>query len=314
SHMSGMDRLSAEKATARYVELLVEKKSKSDEERAAARPLSEYVVQRGTKLIVLGDGGTGKTTSLLRLAFDAARKARIDPTAPIPIYTKLNFFDTKESAFDKLIDIIAASTGLHRDRVLSLWQDDARPILFLMDGFNEVGSDFQSSCALALEALIQRPQHLIVITSRPTSQVQPLIERSKIDELRFVQLNDDQLEDFLTRHGVAHLFQQMESELKDLVRNPFLLWALAQSCAGLAKSELPRNKGELYRNLIVRYLFETHEAQKEPSPTEYNYELVKKPVLASIALRMIEEGVTRKVQDLPFLKEVHTQLKQVRTE
>src|SRR6185295_5151362 len=67
-------------------------------------------------------------------------------------------------------------------------------------------------------------------------------------------------------------------------------------------------------NLIDRYLFETHEAQKKPSPTEYNYDLVKKPVLASIALRMIEEGVTRKVQDLPFLKEVHTQLKQVRTE
>lgn len=314
SHMSGMDRLSAEKATARYVELLVEKKSKPDEERAAARPLSEYVVQRGTKRVVLGDGGTGKTTSLLRLAFDAARKARLDLTAPIPIYTKLNFFDTKETAFDKLIDIIAASTGLHRDRVLSLWQDDTRPILFLMDGFNEVGSDFQSSCALALEALIQRPQHLIVITSRPTSQVQPLIERCKIDELRFVQLNDDQLEDFLTRHGVAHLFQQMESELKDLVRNPFLLWALAQSCAGLAKSELPRNKGELYRNLIDRYLFETHEAQKEPSPTEYNYERVKKPVLASIALRMIEEGVTRTVQDKQLLRDVHKQLTEIRAD
>jgi HEAT repeat protein len=314
SHMSGVDRLSADQAAARYVQLLVEKKTGPDEERAPARPLSEYVVQRGTKLVVFGDGGTGKTISLLRLGFDAARRAKSDPTAPIPVYTKLNFFDTRETGFDRLIEIIAASTGLHRDRVLSLWKDDSRPILFLMDGFNEVGSDFQSSCALALEALLQRPQHLFVITSRPTSQAHSLVERCKMDELKFVQLNDSQLEDLLARHGAAHLYQQMESELKDLVRTPFLLWALAQSCAGLTKSELPRNKGELYRNLIDRYLFEIHEAHKAPSPTEYNYERVKKPVLASVALRMIQEGVTRKVQDLQLLREVHTQLKQIRTE
>ncbi|HYV13636.1 MAG TPA: HEAT repeat domain-containing protein [Pyrinomonadaceae bacterium] len=314
SHMSGVDRLSADQAAARYVQLLVEKKTGPDEERAPARPLSEYVARRGTKLVVFGDGGTGKTISLLRLGFDAARRAKSDPTAPIPVYTKLNFFDTRETGFDRLIEIIAASTGLHRDHVLSLWKDDARPILFLMDGFNEVGSDFQSSCALALEALLQRPQHLFVITSRPTSQVRPLIERCKLDELKFVQLNDNQLEDLLARHGAAHLYEQMESELKDLVRTPFLLWALAQSCAGLAKSELPRNKGELYQNLIDTYLFAKHEAHKEPSPTEYNYERVKKPVLASIALRMIQEGVTRKVQDLQLLREVHTQLKQIRTE
>jgi len=314
SHMSGVDRLSADQAAARYVQLLVEKKTRPDEERAPARPLSEYVVQRGTKLVVFGDGGTGKTISLLRLGFDAARRAKSDPTAPIPVYTKLNFFDTRETGFDRLIEIIAASTGLHRDRVLSLWKDDSRPILFLMDGFNEVGSDFQSSCALALEALLQRPQHLFVITSRPTSQAHSLVERCKMDELKFVQLNDSQLEDLLARHGAAHLYQQMESELKDLVRTPFLLWALAQSCAGLTKSELPRNKGELYRNLIDRYLFEIHEAHKAPSPTEYNYERVKKPVLASVALRMIQEGVTRKVQDLQLLREVHTQLKQIRTE
>ena len=313
SHMRGMDRLSADQASARYVQLLVEKESTPDQERAPARPLSEYALEGGTKLAVLGDGGTGKTTSLLRLAFDAARKAKLDPTAPIPIYAKLNFFDSKETGFDKLIEIIAASTGLHRDQVLSLWKDDARPILFLMDGFNEVGSDFQSSCALALEALIQRPQHIFVITSRPTSQAHALVERCKIEELKFVQLNDDQLEDFLTRHGAAHLYQQMESELKDLVRNPFLLWGLAQSCVGLAKSELPSNKGQLYRNLIDKYLFETHEAQKQPSPTEYNYERVKKPVLAAIALRMVQEGVTRKVQDIELLREVHKHLTGIRT-
>src|SRR6185503_4111071 len=81
SHMSGVDRLSADEAAARYVQLLVEKKPGPDGERAPARPLSEYVVQKGTKLVVLGDGGTGKTTSLLRLAFDAARRAKLDPTA-----------------------------------------------------------------------------------------------------------------------------------------------------------------------------------------------------------------------------------------
>jgi HEAT repeat protein len=137
------------------------------------------------------------------------------------------------------------------------------------------------------------------------------VERCKIDELSVVQLNDDQLEDFLTRHGAVHLYQQMGSELKALARNPFLLWALAQSCVGLAKAELPRNTGQLYRNLIDGYLFETHERRKEPSPTEYNYERVKKPMLASLALKMTEEGVTRRAQDMQLLREVHAQLTEI---
>lgn len=313
SHLSGMDQLTAEQASARYVELLVEKHTRPDQEKELARPLSDYVARRGARLVVLGEGGAGKTTSLLKLAFDAARRAGLDPTAPIPIYVKLNFFDTKERGFDKLIEIIAASSGLPQDQVLSLWREDSRSILFLMDGFNEIGSDFQSSCARALEALMQRHQHICVITSRPVSQVRSLAERCKIDELNVVQLSDYQLEDFLTRHGAARLYQQMGSELKDLARNPFLLWALAQSCVGLAKTELPRNKGQLYRKLIDTYLFETQEQRKEPSPTEYNYERVKRPVLASLALRMTQEGVTRNAQDINLLREVHKQLTEIRT-
>jgi len=312
NHLSGMDKLTRDQASARYVELLVEQEPVSNELKQPARPLAEYVTQRSARLVLLGEGGAGKTTSLLRMAFDAARRAGQDASAPIPIYAKLNFFDAKDRGFDKLIEICAASTGLSRELIVSLWRDDSRALLFLLDGFNEIGNDFQRGGARALEELLQRPQHLCVITSRPTSQVRLLVERCKAQVLSVVQLDDRQVADFLARHGAPDLYEQLSSELKDLVRRPFLLWALAQSCVGLTKPQLPKNKGQLYRNLFDRYLFETHEQRKEPSPTAYNYELVKKPILASLSIGMTREGVTRKAQNLDLLETVYEQLVAIR--
>ena len=53
--------------------------------------------------------------------------------------------------------------------------------------------------------------------------------------------------------------------------------------------------------MIDRYIFEERERSKaRPRPTDYNYELVKKPVLAQLALKMTEDGVTV-VPDAPGL-------------
>src|SRR5205823_4956836 len=59
------------------------------------------------RVLLLGEGGAGKTTSLLRLAHDAAVRAETDPQAPIPIYVELSTFEVTERAFDRLFSMAA---------------------------------------------------------------------------------------------------------------------------------------------------------------------------------------------------------------
>src|SRR3712207_2551025 len=82
-----------------------------------------------------------------------------------------------------------------------------------------------------------------------------------------------------------------------LVRNPFMLWALAQSWAALPEGELPTNTGELYLAFIEDYIFSRREPEKDPPPTRYDFAMVKRYVLAQLAYQMTSEAETRIVRD-----------------
>lgn len=300
-HMYSIEESTAAQATDRYVELLVQER-KADKEQRKAEPkegaLSQFATRSGCRLLVLGEGGSGKTTSLLKLAADAAVSARTNSNAPIPFYVKLNFFDTSEKSFEQLLRMLGEAANLSSEEVNALWQQGKRPLLFLLDGFNEVGQSFQESCRLALEKLMRKSFHLYVITSRPTFEAEQLTKQVRgIKVLDILQLLDDQMKGFLESHGAAQIYECIGDQLKGLVRNPFMLWALVQSCSGLAQGELPRNKGQLYQNFIDRYIFSEREASKVPPPTRYDYERVKRQILAQLAYQMTDQSETRIVLD-----------------
>lgn len=102
---------------------------------------------------------------------------------------------------------------------------------------------------------------------------------------------------FLESHGAAQIYECIGDQLKGLVRNPFMLWALVQSCSGLAQGALPRNKGQLYQNFVDRYIFSEREASKVPPPTRYDYERVKRQIFAQLAYQMADQSETRIVLD-----------------
>jgi tetratricopeptide (TPR) repeat protein len=129
-----------------------------------------------------------------------------------------------------------------------------------------------------------------------------------------VQFTDEQIRGFLDRAKVLGLYDNLTEPLKELGRNPFMLWAIAQSCVGTQKGELPRNKGELYRNFVDRYIFEQREARKLPAPTVFHYERVKKAILSVLALEMCRAGLIRLPTDVGTLKRIRDELKRIRSE
>jgi HEAT repeat protein len=281
-----------------------------------AVPLSEWLSPSGTRLIVLGEGGTGKTTILLRTAIDLCERARADRNAPAAIYARLNFFDAQANAFGELMNVIARSAGLDRADAETLWAQQRRPCVFLLDGFNEVSPSAREACALALSELLQHRWHSYLITSRPGEDVDKLAVRLDAQPLEIVSLDDDQVQQYLDSYGLPDLPRRIEPRLRDFLRTPFLLWALAQSQTGAAGDKLPSSTGRLYEKLIDNYIFGSREQAKtgEARPTRYHYERVKKPVLSEIAAQMCMVGVTRRPEDRRLLVSIRDRLREIRAE
>jgi HEAT repeat protein/Tfp pilus assembly protein PilF len=320
TRLGGGQAVSAAVAGERYADVLVRPRPAvsgaaiAGESRAV--PLSGCLSPPDRRLILIGGGGMGKTTILLKTVIDLCERARADHGVPAAVYARLNFFDAQANAFGELMNIISRSAQLDRADAEALWAQRRRPCVFLLDGFNEVNPLAREACALALSELLQHRWHSYVITSRPGDDVDKLALRLDAELLEIVSLDDDQVQKFLDSYGLSDLPGRIGPRLKDFLRTPFLLWALAQSQAGMPGGELPSNTGRLYKKLIDNYIFESREQAKtgDARPTRYHYELVKKPVLGEIAAQMCVAGVTRRPEDRDLLVTMRDRLREIRAE
>lgn len=299
--------VSSENGENNYIELLVKgqlaanenEENQKEENKIEQGKLSDFVCNRqpqtDLKWLLTGEGGSGKSTSLLKLASDSASAALKDDKAPIPIYVKLNFFDKRDGGFDRLCAIISKELGeADVDTFKELYLKNERPFLFLLDGFNEIGAEFQNSCQLALEELLQNKFHSYIITARSGSLTESLGRIRNIKHLKVEPFDNGQIRQYLVSQGALRLYRQLDEQLKGLLRNPFMLWALTESCKNLPGKELPGNIGQLYENFIDNFIFNGRESKFTP---KYDYYCVKKVVLGKLAFFMTEHSITRIKRD-----------------
>lgn len=299
-HMVASRRGSGAQGQDPYLELMVterraEPSSPNSEGNAAkeARPLRQAVETAVAPLLIVGEGGAGKTTSLLCFAARAADRARTDPTAPIPVYANLAHLTTVEDVI-ALQRLVADAVSPVRD-----WEElvasaiaAGRRFLFLFDSFNEVPEHLQRNCAVALVRFVQkqRERHACLVASRMVPQVEQLaVPASGFMTLELLRLTRDQVREFLMDRGLGALHERMSSELRDLAGNPFMLHAVARSLAGVKEEALPRNRGQLYQSFVWDWI---DNEDRKRTTHRYSYERVKQPLLSHLAKRMTADGQT----------------------
>ena len=100
-----------------------------------------------------------------------------------------------------------------------------------------------------------------------------------------MQFGPERVREDLQAQGRSELQSRLSGRLEELASNPFLLWAITRTLVSHEQASL-KNRGSLFTALIDRYIFDEREQSKpKPRPTQYNYALIKKPVLAKLALR-----------------------------
>jgi hypothetical protein len=289
------------------------KQSSSEDTKIGKQRYSlEDVLQQGQRLLLLiGEGGCGKTTSLLYTAARAVDRARADETAPVPIFINLAGLTELKDVPD-LLQLIADSVPL-----VQTWNDlsdlgilKRRRVLFLFDSFNEMPEGLQTTAAVVLKRFVEKQKdHTYLIGSRPVPQMEQLARRPpQFRVFEILHLTPDQVRGFLEDLGLGSLYDRMPNELRGLAGNPFMLLAIARTLAGAPEGTLPRNRGKLYESFAGGWM--KNEEGKRNRSLEYSFERVKEPLLAYLAKRMTSAGLTALIwKDLE--EEVEEQLVEI---
>jgi HEAT repeat protein len=281
----------------RHINLSLVERSSEARREASSEPqpqqvydLEQLASREQVRILVLGEGGAGKTSSLLHVAATAAERARVDPAAPVPVHVDLAQLMRIDDVGD--LERLVADATPPANEDTSLQRIAARrPCLFLFDAFNEVSEQLHRNCAVALRRFVDTwgDRHRYVVGSRAVAGVELLAHPpASFTAYNLLRLSAEQVEEYLTALGLAALHERMPEELRDLARNPFMLVAIARTLVGTAERDLPRNRGKLYQRVLETWM--ANEAAKRD--LRYHYERVKLPVLSHLALRMTAAGQT----------------------
>lgn len=102
------------------------------------------------RLVVLGEPGSGKTTTLWRLVYDYARAAQADPAAPIPLLVPLSGYTGPESVLSYATQY-AGQLALHLPAYLK-----AGRLLLLLDAMNEMPRSGYDERVGRIRAILER--------------------------------------------------------------------------------------------------------------------------------------------------------------
>lgn len=252
------------------------------------------------KLLILGEPGSGKTTTMLTLAQALTEKAEIDSNYPIPVLLNLSAWkNTHQQMKDWLIAELKLKYGVRLD-IGKRWIEE-KQLLPLLDGLDEVRSEHQEACVKAINQLLQsqeRPLYAVVCSQREEYELYGT--RLQLNgAIRLQDLSDRQLETYLMRMNHANLWQliQPDAALLELVRKPLLLNITILASEQLNSEQWHRADSTKARlkflfNAYVQQMFSrelnsrAYRNQKQPSEEQARQWLV------SLARRLQQESQT----------------------
>ncbi|NJL57069.1 protein kinase [bacterium] len=101
------------------------------------------------KLLILGDPGSGKTITLLTLARDLLLRAEADSAHPIPVVLNLSSWSENQPPLTEWL-VEELNTKYQVPRKVGIQWVEADELLLLLDGLDEVASEWRDPCVKAI--------------------------------------------------------------------------------------------------------------------------------------------------------------------
>jgi hypothetical protein len=178
------------------------------------------------RLLILGNPGSGKTTTMLDLAQALIQKAAAETIAPIPVLLNLSSWkDPRLELKDWLLEELKSKYGVKK-QLGEQWLQD-KQLLPLLDGLDEVKPEHQESCVKAINQWLQsdsRPMSLLVC-SRREEYINYATRLDLNGAILLQALTEAQIQDYLTSVQMPNLWQVLQQNIAlfNLLRTPLLL-------------------------------------------------------------------------------------------
>lgn len=274
---------------------------------------SSDLLEKGSRLIVVGDPGSGKSTLVKRLYRDSCRETAKKPRqGKLPILLELRSLEPPAklrggdaAAGDWLLgvlkDHVGQIEGFEMDQLFASWSTNAG-LVVLLDGLDEVGSDRYPIIASALRGLSRRlaamsPDNTIIVTMR--IQFHQQVGGQFLDDypktLYVSPFSPNEIYLFLAnwpfrdkdrQESIRKIYAELADRptLREMCQNPLILAMYVQNSLESGAGELPSTRTEFYDKVVTELLVKRRARQEMNSRTSSALREQRESLLGQLAL------------------------------
>ena len=215
----------------------------------------------GRTLLILGEPGTGKTLSMLKLAERLIKRTEQDLSLPIPVVFNLSSWAIKRQNIadwlvEELKDKYQVSKALGKQ-----WIEQGDLIL-LLDGLDEVKAEYRNDCVNALNQFLDEHGTTEMVVSCRVQDYEALSERLKLRSAICIQpLSSEYINWYLEDVGKPLVglkeLIQMDKELEEFAKTPLIFSVMSITYQGYSSENILLQLNSIdnrYKNLFDSYI------------------------------------------------------------
>lgn len=222
----------------------------------------------GRTLLILGEPGAGKTTTLLTLTKHLITRTEEDLSRPIPVVFNLSSWANKrQNIADWLVQELNRQYKVSKS-LAKAWIKKQQ-LLLTLDGLDEVKSEYREDCVQALNEFMQKHGQTEIVVCSRIQDYNALSTRLQLQGAICVQsLTDEQIKQYLNSAGnqleALRTLLEKDTALQELAKSPLTLSVMTLAYEGKLVEDLPQtNSIEEHRRHLFNTYIETMFSRKE---------------------------------------------------